>query len=279
MDRPVYPTTRLSAGLLRWSSVALVTVIWLSAAFFGAYIVLYYAGAIVAGTPEQWNASLPGLFEPRTPAATAGIAAHFAAGGILLLLGPVQLFAVIRHAAPIVHRWVGRLYVVAALVAGLGGLTFIAVRGTIGGPAMDVGFGLYGVLTVVAAVQTARHARAPHHPGRLDRHRAWAIRLFALAIGSWLYRIEYGFWFLATDGLGHTPTFDGWFDGVMDFFFYVPNLLVAEAAIRARARPDRPVAQLGSALLLVAATAFIALATWEFAKRYWLPGIALRLGG
>ena len=35
----------------------------LSAALFGTYIVFFYAGAIAAGTPAQWNANLPGLFD------------------------------------------------------------------------------------------------------------------------------------------------------------------------------------------------------------------------
>lgn len=54
------------------------------------------------------------------------------------------------------------LYAVAALGAAVGGLVFIFGRGTIGGPVMSVGFGLYGVLVIVAlaAAQTMRHACA-----------------------------------------------------------------------------------------------------------------------
>jgi len=269
----------LPALLLRWSGTGLAAIAWLSAAFFGTYIVFFYAGAIAVGTPAQWNANLPGLFEPRAPIGTAGIAAHFAAGGIILLLGPIQLIARIRNAAPAFHRWAGRIYVLAALIAGLGGLAFIAANGTIGGAAMNVGFGGYGVLMALAAVQTWRHARARRLPGRLASHRAWAIRLFALAIGSWLYRMDYGFWILFTGGVGHTPDYRGWFDLVMDTAFYLPNLAVAEAFIRARVAPGRPALQLGAAALLAGAAGFIALATFQFAKLYWLPGISLRIAG
>ncbi|WP_129792993.1 DUF2306 domain-containing protein [Sphingosinicella sp. CPCC 101087] len=264
-----------SAVWLRWSGTALAASAWFSAALFGIYIIFFYAGAIAVGTPADWNEVLPGLFAPETPAATAGIAAHFAAGAILLLLGPVQLVGRIRRAAPALHHWIGRLYVASALIAGLGGLAFILVRGTVGGTVMDLGFGLYGALVVAAAVETLRHARAR----RLERHRAWAIRLFALAIGSWLYRLEYGLWFVATGAAGHTADFRGGFDLVMDFAFYLPNLLVAELFIRARAAPGRPLLQTVSALLLTAATAVIALATWEFARLAWLPGIAFRVTG
>lgn len=265
----------MPAALLRWSGGALVAAAWGSAALFGTYIVFFYAGAIAAGTPAQWNANLPGLFEPRAPLGTAGIALHFAAGGIVLLLGPIQLIGRIRRAAPAVHRWLGRLYVLAAFLAGLGGLAFILVNGTIGGAAMDIGFGGYGALMLIASVQTWRHARAR----RLGPHRAWAIRLFALAIGSWLYRMDYGFWFLAAGGAGHSADYRGWFDLIMDFAFYLPNLAVAEAFIRARAAPHRPALQVGSAAALAALAGFIGLATFQFAKLYWLPGIASRLTG
>jgi hypothetical protein len=269
----------LPARLLGWSGAALAAIAWFSAALFGAYIVFFYAGAIAVGTPAQWNANLPGLFDPRRPMGTAGIAAHFAAGGIILLLGPIQLIARIRNAAPAFHRWAGRVYVLAAFIAGIGGLAFIAANGTIGGAAMNFGFGAYGVLMVIASVETWRHARARRLPGRLARHRAWAIRLFALAIGSWLYRMDYGFWFLFTGGLGHTPDYRGWFDVLMDGAFYVPNFLIAEAFVRARAAPGRPALQVAAAASLAGLAGFIALATYQFARIYWLPGIALRVMG
>src|SRR4051794_41698015 len=83
----------LPARLLDWSGGALVAIAWASAALFGAYIVFFYAGAIAAGTPEQWNANLPGLFVPAARIGTAGIAAHFAAGRPLPLPGPPHLVA------------------------------------------------------------------------------------------------------------------------------------------------------------------------------------------
>jgi hypothetical protein len=269
----------LPARLLGWSGTLLASTAWLSAALFGAYIVLFYAGAIAVGTPAQWNANLPGLFDPRAPMGTVGIAAHFAAGGIILLLGPIQLVTRIRSAAPAFHRWAGRLYVLAAFIAGIGGLTFIAANGTIGGLAMSLGFGGYGALMVIASVQTWRHARARRLPGRLAAHRAWAVRLFALAIGSWLYRMDYGFWFLFTGGAGHTADYRGPFDLLMDGAFYAPNFLIAEAFVRARAAPGRPGLQMAAAASLAGVAVFVALATYQFARIYWLPGIALRLGG
>lgn len=263
-----------SAIALRWSATALVATVWISATLFGLYILAFYAGALAEGEMAAWNRVLPGLHDPERPAATLGIGLHFFAGGVILALGCIQLMSGVRDRWPALHRWTGRVYVTAALLAGLGGLTFIVIKGTIGGPVMDVGFGLYGVLTVLAAVQTIRHARA----GRMGVHRAWALRLFALAIGSWLYRMDYGFWLMLTDGVGHTRDFRGPFDVVMSFWFFVPNLMVAEAFIRARRVTASPALRVAAAGVMAGATGFLLLGTYYFTKFYWGPAILDRLG-
>jgi hypothetical protein len=257
----------------RWTAICLVAVVWISAAIFGLYIVAFYFGAVFDGTLDQWNHDLPRLHDPQNPSATIGIGLHFAAGTILLLLGPVQLIAPVRQRVPRLHRWIGRFYASAALLAGLGGLAFILLQGTIGGPAMNAGFCLYGALTVIAAFETVRHARAR----RFELHRGWAIRLFALVIGSWLYRMDYGFWHLLAHAAGHTPTFDGPFDGVMDFFFFIPNLILAEAFIRARALRAGAGLRIGASVLLSAAALFVAVASYYFTAYHWGPAITQRL--
>jgi Predicted membrane protein (DUF2306) len=274
------PTSSASAAngvderALQWAARVLTATAWISAALFGLYILAFYAAALLDGNMAKWNESLPRLYESHTPTATAGIGMHFAAGGIILALGCIQFVGSIRSRYPAVHRWIGRVYVTAAFLAGIGGLTFIAAKGTIGGATMDVGFGIYGVLTAAAAVQTYRHARAR----RLDIHKAWAMRLFALAIGSWLYRMEYGFWFLLADGAGHTDHFSGPFDKLMAFFFYVPNLLVVEALIRAPRVSMSAAVRWTATAAFSGATLFLVLGTYYFTKFYWGPAILARVG-
>lgn len=262
-----------SALALRWTSSALVFTVWVSAAMFGLYILAFYAGAIIDGAMAKWNGVLPDLYRADRPLATMGIGLHFAAGGIILALGCIQLVPTIRGRLPSVHRWLGRIYVTAAICAGIGGLAFILASGTIGGVVMDIGFGLYGVLMVLAAVQAIRFARARN----FEAHRAWALRLFALAIGSWLYRMDYGFWMLLADGAGTTRDFRGTFDRVMAFFFYVPNLLIVEALIRAPKAKLSPSQRLSLSLMYMVATAFLLLGTYYFTKFYWGPAIIARL--
>ncbi len=271
---PTTPTTPpprhpKSTRALAWASGAVLAVTWLSAAIFGAYILAHYVGAVARARLDDWNSELPRLYEPATILANLGVGVHFVAGGVLLLLGPLQLFARIRERTPAVHRFIGRVYVGAAIAAGSGGLTFIALKGTVGGAPMSIGFGGYGAAIVAAGAASLWNARAR----RFERHRAWSIRLFALAVGSWLYRMDYGFWQLFTHGLGHTATFDGPFDRFMDFFFYLPNLAVAELFIRARTPTASPAARVTATAALTVAASFLVLATYFFTRYQWGPAI------
>ncbi len=258
-------------ALATWSLGATV---WGSALLFGLYILVFFFIALLQGNAVQWNESLPGLYDAGTPQATAGIGLHFAAGGVILVLGCIQLLPAVRHRWPAVHRWLGRTYVSAAALTSIGGLVFIAQKGTIGGVVMDVGFTGYGLLMLFASVEAYRHARAR----RIEKHRAWAIRLFALAIGSWLYRMEYGFWFLLADAVGHQDNFQGPFDYFMDFFFYLPNLLVAELIIRRTQIVQGTVSRWVGAGALFTATGFLLLATYYFTRYQWGPAILEGLG-
>jgi uncharacterized membrane protein len=258
----------------RTATRLLFIVCWLSAIIFSGYIVIYYEGALLTHTLQDWNEVLPRIYQPGSMLATAAIGAHFLAGAIVLILGPMQLIAPIRARVPALHRWVGRTYAVAALATGVGGLVYIAVEGTVGGTVMSTGFALYGALMVLCAVNTVRHARAR----RFDEHRAWAIRLFALGIGSWLFRIDYGIWLKLVGGFGHhSHTYDGPFDKIMSFFFYVPNLAVAELIIRRRNRNRPKAARTIASISIGAVAALVLVATILFGRSYWLPHITKRL--
>jgi hypothetical protein len=263
------PLTRFSINALRWSGIILVTTVWTSAALFGLYILAFYAAALYENDMARWNQVLPRLYEKGSVSATSGIGLHFAMGGIILVLGSIQLIDAVRNRFPAIHRWIGRIYVLASLLAAVGGLLFIALKGTIGGLVMNIGFGLYGILMFIAAIQTYRYAVSR----QLEKHRTWALRLYALAIGSWLYRMDYGFWLLLADGMGHNRTFSGPFDHVMAFFFYIPNLIVAEAFSRARSFKASPFLRIGASFLLLFATGFLLIGTYYFTLYYWGPAI------
>jgi len=85
--------------------------------------------------------------------------------------------------------------------------------------------------------------------------------------------MEYGFWKMLAGGVGHMKDFSGSFDIVMSFFFYLPNLLVAEVFIRAhRVTAPSPLKLLGAGVL-ACATAFVVVGSYYFTKRHWGPAI------
>jgi uncharacterized membrane protein len=255
--------------LLRWSATVLVGASWVSAGAFALYIFAFYLGAIRSQHMARWNDNLPGLYDKANVEAQAAIGIHMAAGAAVLLLGPVQLIGAVRRRWPALHRWLGRVYVIASAAAGVGGLVFIFAKGTIGGAPMNVGFGLYGALMLIASIEAWRHALA----GRFDVHRAWAIRLFALAVGSWLYRMDYGFWLIGMNRIGHNEHFTGPFDVVMAYFFYLPNLAVAELFLRGQRMAQNRALRVTAICVLNLASLVVVVGTYYFARFYWGPAI------
>jgi hypothetical protein len=160
--------------------------------------------------------------------ANLGIGLHFVMGTVLVLAWPILLSARIRTRHRKVHRWTGRVYVAAGFLAGAGGLSFILTHGTSSRSAA-IAFSLWGAVMMLSSVMAYVHARAR----RFDRHRAWAIRLFAMVLGSWLFDIEIQAWTDWAGGIGmNADGASGPFDLAMLGLFFVPNLLVAEFFIR-----------------------------------------------
>jgi hypothetical protein len=64
----------------------------------------------------------------------------------------------------------------------------------------------------------------------------------------------------------------------MAFFFYVPNLLVVEALIRAPRVSMSATARWTVTTAFGGATLFLLLGTYFFTKYYWGPAILARVG-
>ncbi|SDN90311.1 DUF2306 domain-containing protein [Afipia sp. GAS231] len=71
---------------------------------------------------------------------------HMLVAPVALLLGPLQFFPGIRAKYPQAHRWSGRVYVAACVVAGTGGLATSLYAS--GGPVAGFGFGILAVLWI-----------------------------------------------------------------------------------------------------------------------------------
>jgi uncharacterized membrane protein len=108
---------------------------------------------------------------------------HISGGVVALTIGPWQFRTSLRTSHPRVHRWMGRVYVVSALAAGVGGLLLAPISQ--GGPLAHLGFAVLGALllatTALAFVAIKRR--------RFVVHRAWMTRSYALVFTAVTFRL------------------------------------------------------------------------------------------
>jgi uncharacterized membrane protein len=143
---------------------------------------------------------------------------HIAGGVLALALGPWQFVSRLRTRRPAVHRFVGRVYLVSVLAAGVGGL-LMAPKAMVG-PIAPLGFGTLAVLllvTSVAAYVTIRRRQ-------VARHRAWVTRSYALIFAAVTLRLWIGL--LPAVGVPFDQAY-----GSGAWTCWMINLLVAELLI------------------------------------------------
>jgi hypothetical protein len=81
---------------------------------------------------------------------------HMLIAPIALLLGPFQFYPKLRAKYPQAHRWSGRVYATACVIAGIAGLA--ASPYASGGPVAGLGFGILAVLWIGATLGAWRAA-------------------------------------------------------------------------------------------------------------------------
>eukprot|EP01030_Chromulinospumella_sphaerica_P028155 gene28155-28475_t len=86
------------------------------------------------------------------------LSVHVAGAATALLIGAAQFVGPLRRRWPAVHRWTGRVYAVACLVGGLGGL--MLAPGSTSGPVASWGFGLLAAAWMVTTMLGWRTALA-----------------------------------------------------------------------------------------------------------------------
>lgn len=109
---------------------------------------------------------------------------HMLIAPLALLLGPWQFFTGIRLRYLELHRWSGRMYVVACVAAGAGGIA-TAFQAS-GGPIAGFGFGLLGSLWIGATLWAWRAAVARNFP----LHRLLMQFSYAMTFGAVTLRLQ-----------------------------------------------------------------------------------------
>ena len=167
--------------------------------------------------PELRPSFVRALFAERPVAAFV----HFMGGAIALIAGTFQLNSRLRTRFIEVHRWFGRLYIVAVVIGGVAALA-LALH-SFGGLIAHVGFGLLAVCWMGSTLNAYRHIRQRN----LSTHRNWMIRSYALTLAAVTLRI-----YLPSSQLAGIPMTVAY--PVIAWLCWVPNLLIAEWFVRSR---------------------------------------------
>ncbi|MBO6506489.1 MAG: DUF2306 domain-containing protein [Kordiimonadaceae bacterium] len=145
---------------------------------------------------------------------------HFTLGPTALIMGAFQFLPLQGAKKPAWHRFVGRLYVVCCMGAGLAGIwmAFDSVTGFASG----LGFFLLGFFWLVTTSLAYLRARAKD----LLSHKKWMIRSYALTYSAVTLRIQLG---LAIPIMGY-EFFEVY--SIVAWSAWVPNALFAEWLVR-----------------------------------------------
>jgi hypothetical protein len=121
---------------------------------------------------------------PDLPTYYPMLVGHILFGSVALVAGCLQVWPWLRSRFPVVHRWVGRLYLFGGVFpAGVVVLGVAPLSST--GFASAVGNTLLAVLWLVTSVAGYRAARQR----RYADHRVWMVRSFALTLSIVLNRV------------------------------------------------------------------------------------------
>lgn len=105
---------------------------------------------------------------------------HAVAGAAFGLAGPLQFVLAMQRRFGRLHRVSGRVFMLAGVTLGLSGLVMLARVPQISTSLMDVSRATFS-LALLAALMLSL---AAIHARDIARHRAWAIRAYAIGMGS-----------------------------------------------------------------------------------------------
>ena len=263
--RPAFAAAALKSAAAFWLLIAA-----LGQVIFVVYIVSFYGGSTLRGDFAAWNKVLPNGYSAGDSLGNAALAGHMLFAAIIMLGGLLQLIPQIRTHAPRFHRWNGRVYLATAVAATLTGIYMVWFRGAADNSLQHAAITINGVLIILCALMTVRHAMA----GRLAAHRRWALRLFLVVSGVWFFRVGLMFWIAVNGGpVGFDPaTFRGPFLVFLGFAQYLLPLAVLEAYLLAT-DSGSIAARIGMAAVLVILTLAMGVGIGVATMGMWWPHI------
>ena len=166
----------------------------------------------------------PGFVQNLFAQSSLAITAHLFGGMLAIFVGALQLNSYLRHRYLLLHRWLGRIYVLAVALSGCAGLV-LAVDASGGGLARW-GFGSMAVAWLFTTAVAYRQITQ----GRVESHREWMIRSYAVTLAGATLRLYLGLSVLL--GLRFIDVYP-----VLAWISWVPNLLIAQLYLSTRSAP------------------------------------------
>ncbi|MGX5695464.1 DUF2306 domain-containing protein [Agromyces soli] len=235
---PAAPVTAAAAPRAAKASIG-TRIAWtwvlLSSLGIAAFALVPYLTASLRDLADSPTAGLAAGYAAQPWPIQLAFYAHIVAGGLALVLGPLQFWRGLRVRWPRVHRWIGRVGLVAIGVGGVAGLVIAPVNdaGLVG----LFGFGALAVLWLTTGWLGYRAIRRRD----VASHRAWMMRSFALTYAAVTLRVWLPLLILAqlpfaATGFEIDAAFANAYAAV-PFLCWLPNLVVAEWLIARRGLP------------------------------------------
>ncbi|MCG8413549.1 MAG: DUF2306 domain-containing protein [Pseudomonadales bacterium] len=172
--------------------------VWIFSIPFVEHAISAGLGFMVAG--ESSHPALNIAREGHLPIAIYALAAHMVAGGIVNFIAPLQVHLGLTQRSKVWHRRLGITVLVVAVTGAMVGTTFYALYPAIEGtrlmrsPANLQAGSLYGVAMFFIAFKVIQTLIRRD----MKQHKIWAISMAAMAVGSYINRVNDGWVNLAT---------------------------------------------------------------------------------
>ena len=258
-------------------AVDLSVTAWFSIAAIGHGIFLAYILAVFYPPIAQSGLyglqdldHLPAGFREGDTLGNLAAVAHVLLAAIVIGGGPLQLIPAVRRYAPTFHRWLGRSYLLAAVIGSVGGLYMIWTRHSVGNLWSQITISIDGVLILVFAFMVLRNVLA----GRIVEHRRWALRLFMVASAVWFFRVALMGWATLTGGWGiDWESFTGPFVYALGIGQYLIPLAMLQWYFHCQKREVGQGVHFAFVSTLVPLTVFMAVGIFAASMGMWLPRI------
>lgn len=179
----------------------------------GAAAVALHSMRYLAVLTDHWPMIDPGLKSVITRFPVRALI-HMLIAPIALFIGPLQFLPGLRARHPRLHRYSGRVYVAACLIAGVAGL-FTALHAS-GGPLAGIGFATLALLWIVTTAWAWRAAVIRN----IGLHRLLMRFSYAMTFGAVTLRLQIPIGFAL--GYPDYSAMSVW----LAYTSWVPNLIV-----------------------------------------------------